>query len=77
LPGRAKQVELINDPKETLKLIIQHVYPNQSRYWNRIRGEIYGKLAPEINLARLSQVPSYKQFVEDFTTVLKNLKVIR
>ena len=77
LPGKAQLVERDSNPKDTLKFIIQRVYPHQSRYWNRIRGELYGRLAPEMSLDRLRQVASYKQFLDDLTATLKILNLIQ
>ena len=41
------------------------------------KGNLYKKLGLEISLNRLSEVPSYQQFVEDLTATLRTLNLIQ
>jgi hypothetical protein len=74
---KAKLVESITYPKETLHQVVQKVHPGQPRRWRRAKSELYETLAPIISLDRLNQVPSYKQFVTDLTATLKMLNLIQ
>src|SRR5947208_5707407 len=73
VPEKAKLVESVTYPKETLYQVIQKVYPNQPHLRGQIKSELYEKLAPVTSLDRLNQVSSYKQFVTDLTATLKTL----
>jgi Domain of unknown function (DUF4276) len=77
VPAKAKLVESITYPKETLHQVVQKVHPGQPRRWSRAKSELYETLAPIISLDRLNQVPSYKQFVADLTVALKILNLIQ
>jgi len=76
LHRRPRQVELYQDPKEILKLIVQKSYPNQPGRWGRIIGKLYDELASEIRLERLSEVPAYRQFKDDLIATLKKLNFV-
>src|SRR5947209_4863591 len=76
IPEKAKLVESVTFPKETLSQVIQKVYPSQPHLRSQIKAELYEKLAPVISLDRLNQIPSYKQFVSDMTLILKTLNLI-
>ena len=77
VPEKAKLVESVTYPKETLSQVIQKVYPGQPHLRSQIKAELYEKLAPVISLDRLNQVPSYKQFVSDMTVTLKTFNFIQ
>ena len=73
LPEKARQIEALRDPKHVIDLVVRKVYPNQSHQWIRIRGELYGKLAPVLRLEQLERLEAYKQFKEDLKNMLKFL----
>lgn len=77
MPTKAKLVEKELKPKKTLDRVIQIAYPHQSRDWKRFKEKLYEELGSEISLKRLSEVPSYQQFVEDMTTALQTLNFIQ
>lgn len=76
VPDKPKLVESEREPKKILDQVIHLAYPHQHRAWKRIKGDLYERLAPLINLNRLKKVPSYHQFVADMTTALKSINVI-
>lgn len=76
VPSKAKLVELEREPKKILDQVIQLAYPHKAQTWGRIKGDLYERLAPLINLDRLKQVPSYSRFITDMTTTLKNINII-
>jgi hypothetical protein len=77
IPTKAKLVEKELKPKKTLEHIIQVTYPQQSRDWKRFKAKLYKELGSEIDLKRLSEVPSYQRFVEDLTAILLTRGFIR
>jgi hypothetical protein len=77
IPTKAKLVEKELKPKKTLDHIIQALYPQQSRDWKRLKVKLYEELGSEISLKRLSEVPSYQQFMEDMTATLRTLNFIQ
>lgn len=76
LPRRVKSIESLRDPKDKIDQIVRNAYPDQSQHWNRIRGELYSKLAPIIRLEYLRQLTAYTQFVHDLTEILQQLHFI-
>ena len=76
IPTKAKLVEKELKPKKTLEHIIQVAYPQQPRDWKYLKTKLYMGLGSEISLKRLSEVPSYQQFVQDLTAVLQTLNFI-
>jgi Domain of unknown function (DUF4276) len=78
LMNKIRQVESEPEPKEKLDQIIQKARGSRSRRRYQVRREdLYEPLGRRINLERLYGVPSYKQFVDDFKVVLKDLKLIQ
>ena len=78
LVSKVKQVESEGKPKEMLDEIIKKARGNRSRRRYQVRREdLYEPLGRRIDLVRLNEVPSYKQFVDDFTVALKALKLIQ
>ena len=77
LVNRARQVESDPDPKQTLKEIIRKANAERSRRRREVDlMSLYAPLGRGINLERLGNVPSYKQFVKDLTETLKILNLI-
>lgn len=77
LVSRARQVESDPDPKQTLKEIIRKANEERSRRRREVDlSLLYAPLGREISLERLSNVPSYKQFVKGLTETLKILNLI-
>jgi hypothetical protein len=78
LPVHPHQVESVLKPKQKLKLAIRLALAKRSRRRrSSIRvGELYEPLARQISLERLSAVPAYQRFVDDFTTCLIALRLI-
>jgi ribosomal protein L20 len=77
IPETAKYVQKISKPKRRLEEAVQIAYASRSR--RRRESDIrflYQPMGEKINLERLQQVPSYKQFVEDLTETLINLNLI-
>ena len=77
IPTKAKLVEKEFKPKKTLEHIIQAAYPQQPRDWKYFKTKLYTELGSEISLKRLSEVPSYQQFVENMTLALQTLNFIQ
>lgn len=76
LPRKVKSIESLRDPKDKIDQIVRNLYPDQPQHWNRIRGELYSKLAPIIRLEYLRHLTAYNQFVHDLTAVLQQLHFI-
>lgn len=77
LPSKARQVESDPDPKHTLRQIMQRACAERSRRHRAVDlRSLYAPLARRINLERLGNVPSYKQFVKDLTETLKILNLV-
>ncbi|MDQ2888033.1 MAG: DUF4276 family protein [Chloroflexota bacterium] len=77
LMSKVKLVESEPKPKEKLDQIIQKARGSRSRRRYQVRREdLYEPLGRRISLERLNEVPSYKQFVDDFTEALKALRLI-
>jgi hypothetical protein len=78
LVSKVKQVESKVDPKKELDEIIKRARGSRShRRYGVKREELYEPLGRRISLERLYGVPSYKQFVDDFTEALKALRLIQ
>src|SRR5690349_17074653 len=78
IPEKASQVEAISKPKQRLKEIIRKAYANRSKRQRDVDIDfLYEAMGDKINLDRLNQVPSYKQFVSDMTATLKTLNFIQ
>ncbi len=78
LVSKVKLVESEPRPKEKLDQMIQKARGSRSQRRYQLRREdLYEPLGRRINLERLNDVPSYKQFVDDFMAVLKVLKLIQ
>lgn len=77
LPRRARQVESIGDPKQTLKQVLQRIYSDKARRHRQTDIVVlYEPLANAIRLERLNEVPAYYKFREDLIRALSNLKFI-
>jgi hypothetical protein len=77
LVNRARQVESDPDPKQTLKEIIRKANAERSRRRREVDlMSLYAPLGRGINLERLGNGPSYKQFVKDLTETLKILNLV-
>ena len=77
LVNRARQVEADPNPKQTLKQIMQKAYAERPRRHREADiNPLYALLGRQINLDRLINVPSYKQFMEDLTEALRSLELI-
>jgi Domain of unknown function (DUF4276) len=78
IPLKAKLVEKELNPKTTLNHIIKRAYPNASTsQWRERKNDLYKGLGSQISLKRLSDVPSYQQFVENMTATLRMLNFIQ
>jgi hypothetical protein len=78
VPIKAKLVEKEFNPKTTLDHVIKRAYPNTSNSKRQeIKHDLYKELGSKISLKRLSEVPSYQQFVEDLTATLRMLNFIQ
>jgi hypothetical protein len=78
IPDKAKQVELIANPKQRLKEIVRNARASRSkRQYDADIRFLYQPLGEEISLDRLKHVPSYNQFVQDLTIILQSLNLIR
>lgn len=78
IPEKASQVEAISKPKQRPKEIIRKAYANRSKRQRDVDIDfLYEAMGDKINLDRLNQVPSYKQFVSDMTATLKTLNFIQ
>lgn len=78
IPEKAKQVEKISKPKQRLEEAVRKAYANRPK--RQQEADIYFLYQPmgeKISLERLNQVPSYQQFVNELTEMLKKLNVIR
>jgi hypothetical protein len=77
LVNRARQVESDPNPKHTLRLIMQRAHSAHSRRHYIVNlDRLYLPLGRRISLDRLSNVPSYRQFVDDLTETLQFLHFI-
>ncbi len=76
LPARAALVELDAHPKHTLSEVVRRANASRSRRRPIDLSTRYERLAREIRLDRLSNVPSYKQFVKDLAKTLVQLQFI-
>lgn len=76
LPNKAAQVEFDSDPKRTLREVVQKANVARSRRRQIDLSTRYERLARQISLERLSNVPSYKQFVHDLAKTLAELQFI-
>jgi Domain of unknown function (DUF4276) len=71
IPIKAKLVEKELNPKTSLDHVIKSLYPRASKKQQQEhKNRLYKDLGPKISLKRLSEVPSYQQFVEDLTSTL-------
>lgn len=79
IPAKAQQIELIADPKQQLTQIFAEVLASRTRRVRRRHtiAELYEPLARTINLAALSQLPSYQRFVTDLTQALIVLNFVQ
>ena len=78
LINRVRQVESDPDPKQTLKQIMQRAYTERSHHHREVDlSPLYAPLGQRISLDRLSNVPSYQQFVDDLTATLRTLNLIK
>jgi hypothetical protein len=78
LVNRVRLVESDPDPKQTLKQIIHRAYTERSRRHREVDlSSLYAPLGRRISLDRLSNVPSYKRFVDDLTATLRTLNLIK
>jgi Domain of unknown function (DUF4276) len=78
IPIKAKLVEKDFNPKTTLDHVIKCAYPSASKSQRqKFKHELYKELGQEISLKRLSDVPSYQQFMEDLTSTLQMLNFIQ
>ena len=76
LPRHPRQVESISDPKAMLNRVVQHALAMRRKRRRRINvATIYEPLARQIDLSSLQQVPAYRQFVDDLTAMLIELRV--
>lgn len=77
LVNRARQVESIQDPKQTLRQVLQRASSHSSRRHRETNlYPLYLAMGRRIDLDRLQSVPSYHQFVQDLTEVLAKLDFI-
>lgn len=77
LPEREHLVESDPDPRQTLHRVVRDATALRRRRRRQFHAdELYAPLARIINLERLCKVPSYQQFVEDFTVALKSLSFL-
>ena len=77
LPEKAKQVEMVAKPKQVLEQAMLKAQTHRSRRHQQVDiGTLYEPIGEKISLERLSQVPSYKQFVADLTETLKLLDLL-
>jgi len=77
LVSKVRQVEFEPKPKEKLDQIIEKARGVRSRRRYQVKREdLYEPPGRRISLERLYGVPSYKQFIDDFTEALKALKLI-
>ena len=77
LPERARQVEMVARPKQVLEQAMIKAQAQRSRRHQQVDiGTLYEPIGEKISLERLSQVPSYKQFVVDLTATLKLLNLL-
>ena len=77
LVSKARQVESDPDPKRTLKELIRKANAERSRRRREVDlNALYAPLGRGISLERLGNVPSYEEFVKDFTRTLKILNLI-
>ncbi len=78
LVNRVRQVESDPDPKQTLKQIMHRAYAERSRRHREVDlSSLYAPLGRRISLDRLSNVPSYKRFVDDLTATLRTFNLIK
>jgi hypothetical protein len=78
MPIKAKLVEKEFNPKTTLDHVIKCAYPSASKSQRqKFKHDLYEELGREISLKRLSDVPSYQQFVEDLTATLRMLNFLQ
>ena len=74
IPLKAKLVEKAFNPKTTLDHVIKCAHPSTSKSQRqKFKDHLYQELGSKISLKRLSEVPSYQQFVEDLTATLRRL----
>ena len=77
LCDRTILVERYTNPKNKLNEMIRRINANRPRRRQQIDlNTRYEPLARLINLNILSNVPSYRQFVDDFTQTLRKLHFI-
>ncbi|NWJ98198.1 MAG: DUF4276 family protein [Chloroflexi bacterium] len=77
LPLKAREVESVPSPKQTLKQAVQKARAHLPRRRQNIDiGSLYEPIARLISLERLDEVPAYKQFKADLTKVLGSLNLI-
>lgn len=78
LPTRPVLVEKIADPKHVLQETIRKSLEHKSRRHRKINIEaVYTRLAQEVHLDFLKQVPAYKTFASELIQTLKFLNLIR
>lgn len=75
--AKARYVGSYSNPKDVIDQLIRACYPAYPGLWARIRGELYEKLAPEIRLECLQQVPAYNEFESELYRTLKALNLIQ
>jgi hypothetical protein len=73
---QGKLVEKYADPKKVLHEVVRKTHPRKLHSWARVARELYEQLATEIRLEKLEQVPACRQFKDDLTTLLKDLRFL-
>jgi len=77
IPEKAYQVESIAKPKRKLEEAMRKAYASRTKRRRKTDIDfLYEPMGERISLERLSQVPSYQQFIEDLTQTLENIELI-
>lgn len=78
LPTRPVLVEKIADPKYILREAVRKSLEHKSRRHRKINVEtLYTRLAQEVHLDFLKQVPAYKTFIGELIQTFKSLSLIQ
>ncbi len=75
-PARPLQVEAILDAKHRLQLALNQIFARRRRRKKARLGQYYEPLARRISLDRLGNVPAFRQFTSDLTSMLETLHFI-
>lgn len=77
LPTRTHTIEDNTNPKQTLQAALKKAQLNRPKRRRSIDWEdLHTSLAKQINLEKLINLPSYKQFVNDLTDLLTQLRLL-